>query len=103
MSRALKVTKTKPTQSAAELAAAIVQDHFDWMLTTPQVFTQGSVYETRLTERAFDEVKAVVLREYIDDHGTPEPGDDLVDEFCAQEAGYLIGVQVGLRLRRAGA
>lgn len=89
------------SQEAHELAADIVQDWFETRLTTRDVFTQGSIFQ-RLTEASFDEVQDAVKADYVRTHGPVTDSDDLVDEMCAQEAGYLIGVQVGVRLRAGG-
>lgn len=88
MSKRIQVARP---QSSSELAAKIVGKWFHTVTLTTDGFTQDAL--------TFDPVQDAVMREYVRDHGPVKPGEDLVDRMCAQEAGYLIGVQVGLRLR----
>jgi hypothetical protein len=79
------------------LAARLVDDWFESLLATREVFTVGSIH-SRLTETAFEQVQDAVERAHVAGHGPLS--DDVEHEMIAMEAGYLLGVQVGLRLRR---
>jgi hypothetical protein len=86
-----------PQRAPSALAARVVGEWFESVLATREVFTVGSIH-SRLTETAFEQVQDAVERAHIAAHGPVS--DEAEHEMIAMEAGYLLGVQVGLRLRR---
>jgi hypothetical protein len=67
------------------------------------VFTPGSIYQADMG-MAFDKVQAAVKRvaraQRVKSIEPIADDEGVEDEMYAAEAGYLMGVQVGLRLRR---
>ena len=53
-------------------------------------------------DASFEAVFEALKREHIAQHGPIKPDQDSVEIDLGIEAGYLIGVQVGLRLREPG-
>lgn len=87
-----------------DVARHQVDQWFESLLETDQVFTAGSIYQAEMGE-AFDIVQEAVKRaDYAErPNAKPSVEDELAEvEAFARTAGYLIGVQVGLRLRAAG-
>ena len=81
-----------------KLAAKAVQNWYDSLIESAEAHTHGGIFQVTL-DKAFDDVERALRVEYEKDHGTIKEDQDGVDPYLAREAGYLIGVQVGLRLR----
>jgi hypothetical protein len=96
------VTTSRKPRDPRGLAIWHVEQWFDSLLASKEVFTQGSVFQAFNMQEAFTEVKDALDREdcaSINRGGEPKFDADSGDEDAFCEAGYLIGVQVGLRLR----
>lgn len=90
----------KAPLSATQLAENAVRDMFAAFTETTLTFCPGSSLQPDLSE-AFENVeRAVETEERRHDAGDD---DESLALHCAREAGYLIGVQVGLKLRRTDA
>ncbi len=88
--------------SPPALAAKRVQEWFDNIVSTADALATSDFESEVLLGNAFIEVQEILRREHDEAHGPPEPTSvAVVDGMMAREAGYLIGVQVGLRLRGA--
>ncbi len=90
--------KAKPkTKDPRQMADEAVQRWFDAMLESADVFMAGGCYFVDL----FEEMDAIQNALEAED-GRPVADDDAdAHEMSAREAGYLIGVRVGMRLRAA--
>jgi hypothetical protein len=94
--------KSRPKQSPSKLAAQCVDEWYDSLLQSSESLMVGSVFQVTL-ESAFNKVLQSCLQMHIAEHGPiTEDVEGATEQICAQEAGYLIGVQVGLRLRLGG-
>ena len=95
MSRAVK--QTKPVQSATELAARTVQNWFDTLVSDLDAINDNHSFGDGgfLPDVDLDAVKTAIRGT------TPTPDDDDadLDQIAEVKAAYLIGVQMGLRLR----
>lgn len=96
-----KIATVTPKETAASLAVALVSQWFDELSTVCMAPGYGG-------EDALDQAHIAVQEKCLDEHiaenGKPKDEEDKAtyDEIAAARAGYLIGVQVGLRLRTAG-
>lgn len=95
--------KAPPVVDPRKLAVEMVQEWYESLLASGEAHTHGSIYQVTL-DNGFIAVQEALEAEHEKEHGKmPPPEDGSVErEIIAQEAGYLIGVQVGLRLRSAG-
>lgn len=88
------------TADPRAIAITAVQAWFNHLTGTVDSVTDS---DNRVTlESAFDDVTAALEAEHIAQFGPIEPNDDVVMEMIGRETGYLVGVQVGLRLREKG-
>ena len=95
-----RTTSTRKRGSAPALAARLVAEHFEQMITN---VCFGS-YTPEAVEHAIAEVQQEIAREDPSVADNTSELDRAFDaEGHAREAGYLVGVQVGLRLRKADA
>lgn len=99
--RAAAAAKPKATTDPHAIAHVAVDRFFQAMIASRDATAEGC-WSTASLDQAFIETQDAVKAAYVREHGPIKDGDDLVDEQCAQEAGYLVGVQVGLRLRSVG-
>jgi hypothetical protein len=97
------IRKTPVTVSAAELAAQRVAEWYASLLYSNGALLQGHAYQISF-DHVFTEVQEALTREYVAECShMGDPDEDIVAVTnLAQEAGYLIGLQVGLRLRADG-
>jgi hypothetical protein len=94
--------KKTTTIDPRQLAAHYARDWFAQLLETKEAFSAGSVYQAgEGLENGFAAVQKALECEDIKIHGEPRKDDErsVRQERCAGEAGYLIGLQIGLRLR----
>ena len=87
--------------SPAKLAQRGVERLFQELTDTSEAFADAR-NSIGPIEDLITEVNDAIEREHIQKHGPIEPDEDIAREILGREAGYLVGVQVGLRLRRAG-
>lgn len=85
---------TATTRTPAQMAADAVAEVFDNIVTTTATLTLGTNFKPDL-ENAFGEIEDVV---YAADSAKFDDVQ-MAWRLAGREAGYLIGVQVGLRLR----
>lgn len=85
--------------SSQTLARRAVDEYFDLLLASPDALVEGFACQAGIDFQAVDVVQDAVKAEFIADGLKPANDDDGFDEMCARAAGYLIGLQVGLRLR----
>lgn len=79
----------KPRQTPTAIAASIVAEWFTEVIGNMGALTGDARFPD--LDAAFDQIREALL--------TPDPSAPARDELASQEAAYLIGVQVGLRLR----
>lgn len=89
-----KKSVTKP--SAAQIAAQSVAEWHAGFLSSSSAYVWP---DSEAPDDVLERVQDALQREHIAKHG---PLKDEVRLMLAQEAGYLLGVQVGLRLRAEG-
>ena len=82
--------RTPPTP--AELAERSVREFFDTLVGDPLV------QDAEALDTTIGEVAEALIREHLANGGNPIDGGVSDRELFAQHAGYLVGVQVGLRL-----
>jgi hypothetical protein len=91
--------KTSPAKDPRRMAVAVVQEHFDNMMTTSDTYIEAG-YLVSPIDAAFDAIENALEAEAVKRQGKPiDPDEDVELRMISREAGYLIGVQVGLRLR----
>lgn len=93
------MAKASKSPDPRQMAVDAVEKWFTGLLSTSDAVTDAGNQPT--LESAFDEVTAALEFEHVAQHGPITPDQDVVMEMIGREAGYLIGVQVGLRLRAA--
>lgn len=90
--------KKTPQQIAREAVeewhSTVIEDR-DALYTSSHAASTSS----RRIDSAFDAIENFLEAEHVKGHGPIEPDDDLQRVMFGRDAGYLIGVQVGLRLR----
>ena len=99
MPRKTAKTSQKP-QDPRKVAARVVQEWFDELCSSSDAFNDGTNAQT-LQANLICEVQEAVKaadRDPLIGHDS----DAVQDEIYAREAGFLVGVQLGLRLRAAG-
>jgi hypothetical protein len=85
-----------------KLAQAAVRDYFAQVAgNINAVLDDGSGDETRIPLDVIDRIEKALIAEYVA-QGGKEPKEDGDYELFAQQAGFLIGVAVGRRLRAEG-
>ena len=86
--------KPSKQRTAQALAIELVQKWFDDLMTSRDVlaFPDDGQF-------SFEDIEKALTREHEIEHGKIRPDQDLIPLEIASEAGYLVGVQVGLRLR----
>lgn len=89
---------TPKKKTAARLAEDLVREHFSVMVTSLDGL--GSDWED--ADGLFAEVGNALEREWVALHGPIKDGDGMTHRMLQRECGYLVGVQVGLHLRRGG-
>lgn len=94
------MARTKRLNDPRQMAVAGVQEWFNSLLEHDMALSHGSVYAVTLEDK-FEEIERALIAEHEREQGKPtEEGDeDFVAAVFGRTAGYLIGVQVGLRLR----
>jgi len=90
--------KTPNPKDPRQLAHDAVEKWFDSLSASPLSLMHGTIYSVTL-EAAFDEVIDAIEQEHRAERTTVAAVEPADREAFATEAGYLIGVQVGLRLR----
>ena len=93
------MAKASKQRDPRQMAVEAVQKWHGSLIDGPEAHYSGSVYQVTL-DQAFDDVTDALEAEHVADHGPITPDQDAVREMLGRSAGYLIGVQVGLRLRR---
>lgn len=101
---AAKGTARRRQETAAQIAARGVSEIFAGIAQKPDTLFQGSVFCADLA-RVFEETQKAVERQEAATFGPPADGPDdaAYVEAVARETGYLVGLHVGLHLRRGGA
>jgi hypothetical protein len=86
----------KKITDARQIARDVVSEWANQLVATAESHTVGGVYQIGL-ESLFDRLQEALEAEHSKEYGpiTDAAGHTLM----ARETGYLIGVQVGLRLR----
>lgn len=79
----------KPRQTPTAIAAHVVSEWFTEVTGNMGALTGDARFPD--LDAAIDQIREALL--------TPDPSAPGRDELASQEAAYLIGVQVGLRLR----
>lgn len=99
--QAKPTTMARPVaaQDPRAMATAAAQRRFDALLTSPDV--DGDVLDVDLD---FEAIEDALEAAFVKEHGQPLAADEglILRIIRAREAGYLVGVQMGLRLRAAG-
>ena len=90
------MSKKKQILSSNQVAVEAVERWFQHVTST----FYESDGEGKLIE-AFDAVSQALEAEYVAQHGPIADDDTGRESLLDQEAGYMVGVQVGLRLRNA--
>jgi hypothetical protein len=83
------------------IARESVRRWFDSLLTTKDPYQHVRLDHDFTAENAFAHVESALEEDYRAQYG--DENLDAMREDFAREAGYLIGVQVGLRLRNGDA
>lgn len=91
-------SQDQAAQDAVEIAERGVDRWFNSVITSSRAHQHGSVFQF-LLEETFEAVSEALHREHVADHGKIERTDHDTPRVLAMEAGYLVGVQVGLRIR----
>lgn len=95
-------SRKKSNTDPRALAVTAVQDWYNELITSSCATSEGQDASSTL-EYQFAAVQEALEAEYIREHAPDRTSTDedraMLSEICAREAGYLIGVQVGLRLR----
>jgi hypothetical protein len=92
--------KTKRAKTPQQIAAAAVEQWFHDVVGSTDALTSADYDENGLIAEAYDEIERLLEAEYVRQHGPIKPEDNTALVVFAREAGHLIGVQVGLRLRQ---
>jgi hypothetical protein len=81
------------------MAAEAVREYFQRMVTDCEAFNPD-FSDSRVIDEAFEQIEDVIEAAFVKERGKSlRPDEDLYPRQFSREAGYLIGVQVGLRLR----
>jgi hypothetical protein len=88
--------RTAKALDPRQLASKEVDEYFERIFDTREVFTQGSIYAPCLDD-AFARVKDALVAEHVGEHGEEEDMDAWHETF-AMEPGDLIGIRIGARL-----
>ena len=96
--------KTTKTLTPAEIAARAVDAFFSNAATALYHLTSDREELSEALERGAEEVLEVLKAGFVARHGSIEANTDeaINREMLGMEAGYLVGVQVGLRMRNIG-
>jgi hypothetical protein len=95
-------TSTRPrTRPATQRAAQLAQEWFELLLNSYEHLGTEGFEPDFDADGAIQDVADALTREWEQREPIAE-GDHLTRESIQREAGYLFGVQVGLRLRSAG-
>jgi len=99
-------TKTQPpvvqATSARQHATQAVSEYFNAMLADREFFPLSGIADNGSQPSlgdVFEEVSNILEAEYVREHGPITDDQDVVLWQIGLAAGYLVGVQVGLRLR----
>jgi hypothetical protein len=79
------------------LAARVVERYFQAMMTDREFMNDGSIEANHL-DAVFEEVSDLLEAEHVKQHGPIKRDDDLTRWAIGMEAGYIVGVQIGMRL-----
>jgi hypothetical protein len=83
-----------------QMAVDAVQEWHDAIIQSTEAHNPESIYNVSL-DQAFSEVTDALIAEERAEDREEEDAElrEIRQQSCARTAGYLIGVQVGLRLR----
>ena len=97
-------TRRKKTLAPSEIARRAVDEWIGNAATSLWSSARWDQHESEVLERATTEVLEVLKARWIARHGSIEGETDeaINREILGMEAGFLVGVQLGLRLRNVG-
>jgi hypothetical protein len=92
---------SREKRTPQEMAAAVVEAAFESIASTTLAFLQGTAAQPNFYDD-YELIEDALYRE--DNRGKLDECDDvaMLWRLAGREAGYLIGVQVGMRLRNTG-
>ena len=90
---------TKRAKNPQEIATAAVQRWFTDMVGSGDTLTSGDYDVSGPISQAYEEIELILEDRHVQQYGPIRPDQDLTRLMFGRESGYLVGVQVGLRLR----